>query len=768
MTFTLEWVRGASVFLDVQTRGEGAGARPWLQYVPPFLQTVRSPPRELPATLDDVDKLVRPAVEEFIYGYTRGMQSSGGGEAPAPPGSARESLESLGATLAAHLCFDQVKTELARMGAEGIFLYIGTDEQLLHFPLELLFDDSDFLCLRHHVGRYINARDAGTSPRANTVEPGTEIEQLRVLLITVPEPPPRDSRQFEELPEAHAEREAVIQVLGSAGADVTDIYDRNARLANVRDALRDQYHIIHFSGHASFGGGEGRHASLSLYDTDVSVGVLSGELQRQQSMVLCFINGCETARGDSDDGDHYHSEWDQQFNLYGLAKPFLDTGAYFLGTRWRIQDVSARSFASTFYDEFLLQSTPVGRAITKARLATEAEAAVDDPSWASYVFYGDPRLSLMRTDEWSEEPPPQESPGPPSVREPDLAEDPIQQLSNIADEYDDVRSTQSSGPDRTRRMTQLMRRASELGGSLDSFPFEEWHAGTDGRRVVALALMNRERIPRRITMVLDSVSNSRSAFEQYQALDRLSANYESLPAESIPETLSVLRRASEDPRVTGTDRAYLIDDLIGKLGPQSEELKETKFWEPGSTLKVAFLDGSEADHEAVQTIANEWTEGTSIRLLFGADPDDAEIRVRFGGAGSWSYLGTDALAVPHENETMSLATVDRPEVLRMFGHALGLIHEHQIADSILSFDRDRLFEYFGSPPNSWDRATIEAQFLTSYENWYPFDKPLDTESVMLFSFLDEVLHQPLGLEPREQLSEGDKKLIQRLYPPLGS
>lgn len=768
MTYTLEWVHGASVTLDVQMRNKGAGARPWLQYVPPFVRTVRTPPKELPATLQEIDGVVRPGVEQFIHGYTPGQRSRNGVQTLTPAEPARASLESLGTTLAAHLCFEHVKSELATMGATGVFLYIGTDEELLHYPIELLFDDTEFLCLKHHIGRYINASDAGTNQRTTSVVPGVEIEQLNVLLITVPEPASRDGASFEALPEADTEREAVDQVLRSAGAHVTDLQGRAARCSDVLDALKSRYyHLIHFSGHASFGRHERRSASLCLFDADLSVGVLSGALQRQNSAVLCFINGCETARGSAESDEESESEWDQQFNLYGLAKPFLDTGAYFLGTRWRIQDESARSFASAFYEEFLLRNTPVGKAITLARRSTETAADADDPSWASYVFYGDPRLSLMRKEVVIEPstPPALEPESPDEVA--DQSVDPLAELADIAAEYEEVRTAEPSGPARTRLLAELMRRASRVGRSLEGFPFELWHAGSDGQRLVALSVVTRNRVALNYDLMLDSVTNARSEFEQYQALDKLRDLHESLPAEAIPQVLTVLRRASEDPPVTGTDRGYLIDDLLGKLSPQPEAGEDTKFWErePGSTLKVAFLNGDDDDQAAIATIAAEWTENTGLRLEFGATPDEAEIRVRLGRDGSWSFLGTDALAVPRETETMSVATVDRPEVLRMFGHALGLINEHQVTESIVPFDRDKLIDYFGRPPNRWDRRTIEAQFLTPYERYYPFEKPFDPDSVMLLNFPDEVLQEPLGLTPNTHLSEGDKELIRRLYPP---
>lgn len=50
--------------------------------------------------------------------------------------------------------------------------------------------------------------------------------------------------------------------------------------------------------------------------------------------------------------------------------------------------------------------------------------------------------------------------------------------------------------------------------------------------------------------------------------------------------------------------------------------------------------------------------------------------ILFAG-GSWSYIGTDALHLPKESASMNLGFVDAATVMHEFGHALGLIHEHQ-------------------------------------------------------------------------------------------
>ena len=60
--------------------------------------------------------------------------------------------------------------------------------------------------------------------------------------------------------------------------------------------------------------------------------------------VLCFINGCETAET---------AQGKDRLNVYGLAQAFLETGAYLLGTRWKVSDSAAAAFAPTFYDRII-------------------------------------------------------------------------------------------------------------------------------------------------------------------------------------------------------------------------------------------------------------------------------------------------------------------------------------------------------------------------------------------------------------------------------
>lgn len=68
-----------------------------------------------------------------------------------------------------------------------------------------------------------------------------------------------------------------------------------------------------------------------------------------------------------------------------------------------------------------------------------------------------------------------------------------------------------------------------------------------------------------------------------------------------------------------------------------------KKWSPGRTLNVRFLNGSSFVQEKVKQFAATWQVFANIRFNFNSTTN-AEIRVSFNPGGSYSYLGTDALA----------------------------------------------------------------------------------------------------------------------------
>jgi hypothetical protein len=189
-----------------------------------------------------------------------------------------------------------------------------------------------------------------------------------------------------------------------------------------------------------------------------------------------------------------------------------------------------------------------------------------------------------------------------------------------------------------------------------------------------------------------------------------------------------------------------------------------KWWKVGSTIRIRFLDGDVATHEQVKAIASEWTNYVNLRFEFVAS-GDADIRIKFEkDDGSWSYLGTDALAIPKNQQTMNLGFVDKQTVLNQFGHALGLINEHQNPKANIHWNRALIIREMSAPPNNWSKEEIEHNFFKkASEDLYPDYREFDPTSIMAYSY-PASWTGGIKIGGGDDLSESDKAFIAKIYP----
>lgn len=189
-----------------------------------------------------------------------------------------------------------------------------------------------------------------------------------------------------------------------------------------------------------------------------------------------------------------------------------------------------------------------------------------------------------------------------------------------------------------------------------------------------------------------------------------------------------------------------------------------KYWSNGATVRISFLDGDEQQREVVRRAVREWGLHVNLKLEL-VESGTAEIRVSFTRAGSWSYLGTDALAVPPNEPTLNLQAAVPHNALHEFGHALGLIEEHLNPKANLQWNKAEIYRALGGPPNNWDRATIDRTVFQQI----PQDKlgayrDFDPKSIMTMT-MPAAWTGGIALgNSSGELSESDKALIARLYP----
>ena len=170
---------------------------------------------------------------------------------------------------------------------------------------------------------------------------------------------------------------------------------------------------------------------------------------------------------------------------------------------------------------------------------------------------------------------------------------------------------------------------------------------------------------------------------------------------------------------------------IGKRGKNKDAMRaaaeKNKLW-PKSKLRVFFMEKN-LNQERIIEWANMWSQHANIwfeksHIIFCSD-----IRIGFdANDGAWSYIGTDCIG---KWKTMNLGFIDQGTVLHEFGHALGLIHEHQSpASGGFNWDEEEVIKDLSGPPNYWDLQTIEHNMFARYNEDQLLMTEYDSKSIM--------------------------------------
>lgn len=209
-----------------------------------------------------------------------------------------------------------------------------------------------------------------------------------------------------------------------------------------------------------------------------------------------------------------------------------------------------------------------------------------------------------------------------------------------------------------------------------------------------------------------------------------------------------------------------------RLKTKAALLKKYK-WPIGSTITVKFLGGAKSLQERVKKVAREWTGPSMAKLtLQFRDSGDTDIRVAFvEGDGSWSYLGTLCKEIPQAEATMNYGwlTPTSPEdelrrvVLHEFGHALGLIHEHQNPNKAIKWNKSAVYEDLMGPPNNWTKAQVDSNMFEKYEQRELRATKTDASSIMMYPIPKAWTTDGFLAGLNAALSATDKDFIRKNY-----
>lgn len=210
-------------------------------------------------------------------------------------------------------------------------------------------------------------------------------------------------------------------------------------------------------------------------------------------------------------------------------------------------------------------------------------------------------------------------------------------------------------------------------------------------------------------------------------------------------------------------------------GRSRAALVKANKWTVGEVIRIAFLDGDADVQGRVKELARRWTgdDMADLRFSFINDPGQSDIRISFRHRGNWSTIGTTCRTVSKDQATMNFggASATTPEenlrrvVLHEFGHALGLIHEHQNPHGTqIPWNRPQVIRDLSGPPNRWDEATIERNMFKPYEQGEVNGTGLDTQSIMIYPIPEKWVTDPkfvVGFNT--DLSQKDREFIREQY-----
>lgn len=169
--------------------------------------------------------------------------------------------------------------------------------------------------------------------------------------------------------------------------------------------------------------------------------------------------------------------------------------------------------------------------------------------------------------------------------------------------------------------------------------------------------------------------------------------------------------------------------------------------------------------DAVRRIVRERIQPiVSVKLIYVSDPSKANIRISFDpDGGAWSLIGTDCL---HERSkpTMNLGWFDVATTLHEFGHALGMVHEHQNPHgNPIKWDYPRVYSW-AETTQGWDHEMTEKNILNKYANSQINGSQFDPQSIMLYFFPGKLTTNNVGTHQNLRLSGLDVTWLGKMYP----
>ena len=193
---------------------------------------------------------------------------------------------------------------------------------------------------------------------------------------------------------------------------------------------------------------------------------------------------------------------------------------------------------------------------------------------------------------------------------------------------------------------------------------------------------------------------------------------------------------SNDQLLRMAQRRIQSGKVKSSLNTEYTKLKaaflENAIWKV-PTLNIAFLDGTEKQKSWVRRVVGNSLEPLMDRVKFNwsSGVNSSHIRISFRLIGqAWSMLGTQADFIPKSEPTMNLGWLDDDVqfnnemlkgtgmvVLHEFGHAIGMIHEHQNPkNNPIRWNREVIYRELART-NGWNKQMVDNNMFKKYGDY---------------------------------------------------
>jgi hypothetical protein len=210
------------------------------------------------------------------------------------------------------------------------------------------------------------------------------------------------------------------------------------------------------------------------------------------------------------------------------------------------------------------------------------------------------------------------------------------------------------------------------------------------------------------------------------------------------------------------------------MTPGRLSLLTTKYWGTGGVkLTVGFMERID-DSLANKLLShmNAWNTVAGANVQFIRTKTDPQVRISRGGGGYYSYLGSDVLQIPRNQQTMNLEgfTNNTPEsefvrvVRHETGHTLGFPHEHLRQELVNKLDVQKTIAYF-ERTQGWSEQEVREQVLTAISESELMDPTrADSTSIMCYQLPGSITKDGQPIIGGSDIDELDKEYARKVYP----